>query len=477
MKNEYKDKISLLSSNTRKLGSELIDKLIQLTETTPTGNPFILETADYRSDGYNEKSMVEKFEEWGILTVEADDEYGHPIVLPSLEKLNKVKDALIQYSEEEIIKKQESQQALRPTSGINESTLKVLNSSSDWSQEELYEDEINLVKKLLQICNEITQSVVLKYPSYLAESDPDSAGFNHLSSVRNLHKNYSVFPKFSKSLPDKLPSSLVIKAQISFPNLRSRAESLHDEIESWKGKVYGIEQQKKFIFNRLMDYIQKSPHQNNEPYEYSERILGTYTPVNDNYPLGMSLSRPDPNRVDIKFQFMRVMRELEKDGHIEILGVDFDFDAQPRSTSASAEASKWSLGERSLEFYPARHCHVKLRPKPVNKVTNMSTIPLPKDVDWQKHEYKWMLNLKDGKNLEFLNPEKPTAIYFDLLINNHGNEIKHKKVMEVIKNITKDQIENLVKALRKKINNAGLSKRIEFTTDYEGGYTLRISDK
>ena len=102
-------------------------------------------------------------------------------------------------------------------------------------------------------------------------------------------------------------------------------------------------------------------------------------------------------------------------------------------------------------------------------------VSLPNDIEWKPGENKNLLSFKDGLNLKFINPEKSTAKYFKLLIENHGREIKHNEVQKYIENITKDQIENLVKALRKKVVNAKLSKRIKITTNYEGGYTLLIT--
>lgn len=108
-------------------------------------------------------------------------------------------------------------------------------------------------------------------------------------------------------------------------------------------------------------------------------------------------------------------------------------------------------------------------------ISTKPKFPLPDDVEWKPGEDENLLSFKDGRILKFINPKKPTAKYFKLLIENHGQEVKHNEVPKHIENITKDQIENLIKALRKKINNAKLSKRIKITTNYEGGYILLIS--
>lgn len=104
-----------------------------------------------------------------------------------------------------------------------------------------------------------------------------------------------------------------------------------------------------------------------------------------------------------------------------------------------------------------------------------SEMPLPPNVDWATLNDKYELKFGDGKKLEFQLINKPVAQYFRLLIEKHGVEIKHKDVPKVIEGINKQGIENLIKALRKKINVAGLSKRIVFKTDYKGGYKLLVT--
>lgn len=344
----------------------------------------------------------------------------------------------------------------------------------EYALEELYKDEVQLISKLLGICNDQTKSVILKYPADLSNSDPDKAGFNNLATLQTLYMQHSVFKSFSEPLPKRVSRGDEIEAQIDFLKLKSYAEILHDEVESWKGNAFGIEEQKRRILEKLQGRFKKNPQ---EQYEYSEWLLGSYTPIGEDYPLGHSFSMPDLNRTDIRYQFMRAMRELEKDGHFNIVDVKIDFSATPQPTEASLYAHKWSLGERSLKFIPAKHCKVTIQPTTINSIIKSKIIPLPDDVEWKSEEEKYVLFFRDGRNLKFVNINKPTAKYFKLLMEYHGVEVKHKKTMECIENVTKDQIENLIKALRTKIKNAKLSSRISFTTDFKAGYTLHISKK
>lgn len=110
-----------------------------------------------------------------------------------------------------------------------------------------------------------------------------------------------------------------------------------------------------------------------------------------------------------------------------------------------------------------------------NAVSEQQFLPLPNDVEWKTLEDEFVLKFADDKKLEFTKIEKPTAKYFKLLIENHGIIVKHTKVPQTIPGITKQQIENLVKALRKKIENATLLKRIVFEKEYTGGYKLLIT--
>lgn len=354
---------------------------------------------------------------------------------------------------------------------------KLLDAFEEDAIDRSYQDEVQLISKLLQICSPQNSRVRFTYPASLSSNDPDAAGFDEKATAKNLI-NRGVFSNFNLQ-PDALKkgTNQTIEADVNFRNLLKRAEYIHDKIESWKGNVYGIQEQKKRILQSLQDYIKKSPHQDQEPYVYSERILGAYSPQNEALPLGSSFSNPDPNRPDIRYQFMRAMRELEKDGLINIVNVEFDFNALPKPTSESQKLKEQSFGERSLVFYPAKHCLVKFKLKMVNSISGIKIIPLPEDVDWILGEEKHTLLFQDKRKLEFINLKKPTAKYFKQLIENHGSEVKHKLVMGQIENITKVQVKNCIKALRRKIKNARLSDRIKFTTDYEGGYTLIITPK
>lgn len=366
------------------------------------------------------------------------------------------KEGLSFDSHSQIIEKQISDQAVKPTVYYTPA----MGDIADHRMEEFYEDQIRLISKLLQICNERTESVVLLYPADIAESDPDKAGFDFLETLQILHDKYHVFSKFAKPLPKELSHSLIVKAQVDFSRLKARAESLHDEVETWNGKVYGIEQQKKYILGRLTDYIRKSPHDDNEPYEYSERILGTYTPVNERRPLGTSLLNPDPNRIDIKYQFMRTMRELEKDGYLEILDIDFDFDAKPEPTSASQDAHKWSLGERSLEFYSAKHCHVKLKPKHLDS----SLVKENPELQWNGLR----LNVNTGRGeynnkMHVFKLSKPHFKVLRTLLEANGKPVTYDQFFIAVDETLKDDAKNGKNFIRQKIRDIrkyfGLNRR------------------
>ena len=110
-----------------------------------------------------------------------------------------------------------------------------------------------------------------------------------------------------------------------------------------------------------------------------------------------------------------------------------------------------------------------------NVASEQQPLPLPDDIEWKTPEDEFELRFADDKKLEFSDIERPTAKYFRLLIEKHGIIVKHSQVPQTIPEITKQQIENLIKALRKKVENAGLSKRVIFVTEYKGGYKLLIT--
>lgn len=357
---DYEDIVSSLSPETKKVVLEVVKRLEKKIETTRTGELIHLEIASYRSDGYDERLLIDKLEEWKVLIVEAiDEEFGHPLVLASLEKIRKFKEALKKPSTEEILEQQRDEEAIHP----NPITAKSVSEVADWGMEEFFEDEIQLINKLLQICNKETKWVILMHPAHLAESASDRAGFDKIEILKDLHKRYKVFRSFKPPIESiDLTHVGLVKAKINYQKLYERAESLHDEVESWKGIALGIEEQKKELMKRIKYDLNKFA--NDKTFTISENILGTYNVQISSKPLGFSLSRPDKNRPDINFEFMKALRALEKDGHFTIEEVDIDFNAQPRPTTEAVEKAKWSLGTREInEFYPPEHCTVTIRPK------------------------------------------------------------------------------------------------------------------
>lgn len=120
MKNENVNEefLSTLSFDTKKVVLEIIDHLEKLLETSSKGKPVLLETADYRSDGYNDKSLVYKLAEEKLLSVEGEDEFGHPFIQASLETVRKFKNNLQKSLNKEIIDRQAAEQALYPGGGF-----------------------------------------------------------------------------------------------------------------------------------------------------------------------------------------------------------------------------------------------------------------------------------------------------------------------------------------------------------------------
>lgn len=470
--NFYFEKIvKVLSPGTKKVILEMIEKLEKKAETTPDDDLIYFEIAAYRSDGYDEQSLINKLEEWKILTVEGNDEYGHPLILTSLEKIRKFKNVLEKQYHEKVLVKQIAEQAIRP-SGKNESFS--LQDAGDRGLEDFFKEEMALINKLLQICNKETKSIPLIHPAHLASNTSDQAGFDKIETLKDLHLKYKIFQGFNTAL-DKIDMKHVglIKARISYDKLLDRAESLHDEVESWKGNVFGMEQQKRNLLERLNGRFKKYPDQ--EIFTYSERILGTYRPENFSNPLGYSLSKPDKNRPEIRYQFMRAMRALEKDGRFQIVDVQIDFFAEPQPTEDTLNDAKWRIGNSGEPeiFYPAMHCKVTFK-RYIHVIKSQGNpIALPKDVGWKVLREVYTLIFKDGKKLEFAYPKKSSAKYFKVLIENHGLEVKHEQIESKL-GLTKDKVENLIKTLRKKVKSASIENRVKFETKFNGAYILNI---
>ncbi|KKS81636.1 MAG: hypothetical protein UV55_C0011G0030 [Candidatus Gottesmanbacteria bacterium GW2011_GWC1_43_10] len=114
-KKTYEKLLTDLSIPTLKTILEILEEIEKLAETTPTGQPFAVNTAEYRSDGYNEISLIEKLEEWEILTTEGQDDYGHPIVFATPDSIRNFKAALTNIYQRKTLKKQEAEQAIHPT--------------------------------------------------------------------------------------------------------------------------------------------------------------------------------------------------------------------------------------------------------------------------------------------------------------------------------------------------------------------------
>ncbi len=249
-------------------------------------------------------------------------------------------------------------------------------------QEEFYKDKIQLVSKLLQICTPEFLEVELRSPAHLVQNDDFRAGFDHPSILDTLKKK-KVFTKV-KDLTYKQTSSLMYLATVDYQNLCKFAEELHDEVEA-QGEVYGFEIQKKILLNRLKEVFNQSPQENT--FKVSEALLGSYKPENrTSRPAGISLTRPDKERPDIRYQFMRTMRALEKEKYFEISSVNFDFYAEPKQTSESKKRAIWGSDE-PFEYYSPQHCQVALKlsteTKPSGSSSKSITVEdsrgLPKD--------------------------------------------------------------------------------------------------
>lgn len=118
-KSNYENLIAELSEETVGIILEIVKKLEKRTETTPTGEIIYFQVASYRDDGYDEQSLIEKLEEWGILTIEGNDEFGHPLILASLDKVRKLKTILTKAYEEKVLRRQAAEQAIRPSGTVH----------------------------------------------------------------------------------------------------------------------------------------------------------------------------------------------------------------------------------------------------------------------------------------------------------------------------------------------------------------------
>ncbi len=239
-------------------------------------------------------------------------------------------------------------------------------------KEQLYQDKIQLISKLLQVCSPEFLEVELRSPAHLAQSDAYRAGFDHKSIIEELKKK-KVISKI-KDLTYKQTSSLLYKVTVNYGNLFKFAEELHDEIEA-RGEVYGFDLQKRILGKIINEAFDQSPQ--NHIITISEEKLGIYEPQNPaDKPAGLSLMRPDRGRPDIRFQFMRVLRSLEEDGKFIIQSVDFDFNAEPTPTPESKKRAIWAIGSDHvpIEFYPPAHCQVRIELKESPTIKNLLEI-------------------------------------------------------------------------------------------------------
>ena len=223
-------------------------------------------------------------------------------------------------------------------------------------KEEFYKDEVQLVSKLLQICSPDFLDLEIVTPAESVKSDRFRAGFNLQKTIDALNRK-KVFERF-KELRSRDSSRKSYKATVNYQNLLKFTEELHDEVESLKGNVYDSDIQKKGLLKLLKEEFSESPQEKN--FIVSEAILGSYQPENStNRPAGISLTRPDKERPDIRYQFMRTLRALEKEKHFTINSVNFDFHATPIQTSESKKHAIWGSDE-PFEYYPPQHCKVTL---------------------------------------------------------------------------------------------------------------------
>lgn len=260
-------------------------------------------------------------------------------------------------STEAILIRQADEQAIPSEAPPNPFSLKGI---ADSVMERFFEDKIQLMNKLLEIVSPDDLEVELWTPAELVKSDPIRAGFDHKETIEVL-KKAQVITKFTDLAPKSAPKTHhLYEAIIDYDNLHKHAEDLHDEIESWKGEAYGLEQQKKSLLKILRGIFKEYP--NEKEFTLSEEILGVYNPSNPSGdPAGISLLSPDTHRPDIRYSFMRAMRELERAGHFVIKDVEINFYAKPKHTPSSVKRAIFAVeAVHEPEFYPPAHCEVTI---------------------------------------------------------------------------------------------------------------------
>jgi hypothetical protein len=149
------------------------------------------------------------------------------------------------------------------------------------------------------------------------------------------------------------------------------------------------------------------------------------------------------------------VRGLESEGKIQIVDIEYDFQAKPKPTSKSLEAHKWSLGERSLEFYPARHCKVKFYTKSEDSVVSNGDIGkiLPKN-----DSSKWSVKLPNKREMdrELVRLKKECKLgkkeYKLLKI---LSNFKQKRTTELTNDVPTNDYQHLKMALAGKIKKEG----------------------
>lgn len=101
--------------------------------------------------------------------------------------------------------------------------------------------------------------------------------------------------------------------------------------------------------------------------------------------------------------------------------------------------------------------------------------PLPKGLTCDDSKIQFTLEFRDRKKLEFYDMDKPSARYFKILFMNHGLPVKHELAIKELELENYADIRSLVKALKEKIEHAGLKNKIKIESNYKSAYTLTIS--